>query len=102
MSMLLILIILLIVLGGGGFYAGGPRVGEGLAGLILLIVADFGLYRSSLARLSPRRRPSGRDTANGDSVAIRATSRPATWDWRVAFVRRGQREKARSGLEVGN
>ncbi len=38
MSLLLILIILVVVLGGGGFYAGGPRVGGGLAGLILLIL----------------------------------------------------------------
>ena len=38
MSLLLILIILLLVLGGGGFYAGGPRVGISLGGLILLII----------------------------------------------------------------
>jgi hypothetical protein len=38
MSLILILIILLLVLGGGGFYAGGPRVGLSLGGLILLII----------------------------------------------------------------
>ena len=37
MSLLLILVILLVLLGGGGFYAGGPRVGGSLAGLIVLI-----------------------------------------------------------------
>jgi len=35
---LLILIILLVVLGGGGVYAGGPRVGGGLAGLVLIVL----------------------------------------------------------------
>jgi len=38
MSLLLILIILLVVFGGGGFYAGGPRIGISLGGLILLII----------------------------------------------------------------
>ena len=38
MSLLLILIILLVLLGGGGFYAGGPRVGISLGGLILVII----------------------------------------------------------------
>jgi hypothetical protein len=38
MSLLLILIILLVLLGGGGFYAGGPRIGISLGGLILLII----------------------------------------------------------------
>lgn len=43
MSLLLILIILLIVLGGGGFYAGGPRVGISLGGLILVILIVLAL-----------------------------------------------------------
>jgi hypothetical protein len=38
MSLILILLILLLVLGGGGFYAGGPRVGISLGGIILLII----------------------------------------------------------------
>jgi hypothetical protein len=38
MSLLLILIILLVLLGGGGFYAGGPRIGISLGGLILIII----------------------------------------------------------------
>jgi hypothetical protein len=38
MSLLLILIILLLVFGGGGFYAGGPRIGISLGGLILIII----------------------------------------------------------------
>ena len=38
MSLLLILIILLVLFGGGGFYAGGPRVGISLGGLILAII----------------------------------------------------------------
>ena len=38
MSLLLILIILLLVFGGGGFYAGGPRVGISLGGLILIVI----------------------------------------------------------------
>ena len=38
MSLLLILIVLLVLLGGGGFYAGGPRVGISLGGLILIII----------------------------------------------------------------
>jgi hypothetical protein len=38
MSLLVILIILLLVFGGGGFYAGGPRIGISLGGLILLII----------------------------------------------------------------
>ena len=38
MSLLLILIILLVLFGGGGFYAGGPRIGISLGGLILLII----------------------------------------------------------------
>ena len=38
MSLLLILIILLLVFGGGGFYAGGPRIGISLGGLILLVI----------------------------------------------------------------
>ena len=38
MSLLLILIILLLLFGGGGFYAGGPRVGISLGGLILLVI----------------------------------------------------------------
>jgi hypothetical protein len=38
MSLIVILLILLLVLGGGGFYAGGPRVGISLGGLILLII----------------------------------------------------------------
>ena len=37
MSLLVILLILLVLLGGGGFYAGGPRVGIGLGGLIIII-----------------------------------------------------------------
>jgi hypothetical protein len=43
MSLLVILIILLVLLGGGGFYAGGPRVGIGLGGLILLILIVMAL-----------------------------------------------------------
>ena len=43
MSTLLILIILLVLLGGGGFYAGGPRVGVSLGGLILLILLFMAL-----------------------------------------------------------
>ena len=38
MSLLLILIILLLLFGGGGFYAGGPRVGISLGGLILIVI----------------------------------------------------------------
>jgi hypothetical protein len=38
MSLIVILLILLLVLGGGGFYAGGPRIGISLGGLILLII----------------------------------------------------------------
>jgi hypothetical protein len=38
MSLLLILIILLVLFGGGGFYAGGPRIGISLGGLILIII----------------------------------------------------------------
>jgi hypothetical protein len=38
MSLLLILIILLVLFGGGGFYAGGPRIGISLGGLILVII----------------------------------------------------------------
>jgi hypothetical protein len=38
MSLILILLILLLLLGGGGFYAGGPRVGISLGGIILLII----------------------------------------------------------------
>lgn len=38
MSLLLILLILLLVFGGGGFYAGGPRVGVSLGGLILIVI----------------------------------------------------------------
>lgn len=38
MSLLVILLILLVLFGGGGFYAGGPRVGIGLGGLILIIL----------------------------------------------------------------
>ena len=38
MSLLLILIILLVLFGGGGFYAGGPRVGLSLGGLILVVL----------------------------------------------------------------
>jgi hypothetical protein len=38
MSLLLILIILLVLLGGGGFYAGGPRIGISLGGLILIVI----------------------------------------------------------------
>jgi hypothetical protein len=43
MSLLVILIILLVLLGGGGFYAGGPRVGIGLGGLILIILVILAL-----------------------------------------------------------
>ena len=43
MSTLLILLILLVLLGGGGFYAGGPRAGIGLGGLILLILIFMAL-----------------------------------------------------------
>jgi hypothetical protein len=38
MSLIVILLILLLVFGGGGFYAGGPRIGISLGGLILLII----------------------------------------------------------------
>ena len=38
MSLLLILLILLLLFGGGGFYAGGPRVGISLGGLILIVI----------------------------------------------------------------
>jgi hypothetical protein len=38
MSLLLILIILLVLFGGGGFYAGGPRAGISLGGLILIVI----------------------------------------------------------------
>jgi hypothetical protein len=43
MSLLVILLILLLVLGGGGFYAGGPRVGISLGGLILIIIVIMAL-----------------------------------------------------------
>jgi hypothetical protein len=43
MSLLLILIILLLVFGGGGFYAGGPRIGISLGGLILLVIIFMAL-----------------------------------------------------------
>lgn len=43
MSMLLILIILFVLLGGGGFYAGGPRAGIGLGGLILIVLVVMAL-----------------------------------------------------------
>jgi len=43
MSLLVILLILFLVLGGGGFYAGGPRVGIGLGGLILIILVVMAL-----------------------------------------------------------
>jgi hypothetical protein len=43
MSLLVILLILLLVLGGGGFYAGGPRVGLSLGGLIVLILVVMAL-----------------------------------------------------------
>jgi hypothetical protein len=43
MSLLLILLILLLVFGGGGFYAGGPRVGISLGGLILVIIIVMAL-----------------------------------------------------------
>jgi hypothetical protein len=43
MSLLLILIILLVLFGGGGFYAGGPRVGISVGGLILLIIVFMAL-----------------------------------------------------------
>ena len=43
MSLLLILIILLVLFGGGGFYAGGPRVGLSLGGLILLVLVVLAL-----------------------------------------------------------
>jgi hypothetical protein len=43
MSTLLILLILLLLLGGGGFYAGGPRAGISLGGLILLILVFMAL-----------------------------------------------------------
>ena len=43
MSVLLILIILLVLLGGGGLYAGGPRIGLSLGGLILIIIVIMAL-----------------------------------------------------------
>jgi hypothetical protein len=43
MSLLVILLILLVLFGGGGFYAGGPRVGIGLGGLILIILVVMAL-----------------------------------------------------------
>ena len=43
MSLLLILIILLVLFGGGGFYAGGPRAGIGLGGLILIVIVILAL-----------------------------------------------------------
>jgi hypothetical protein len=43
MSLLLILVILLVLLGGGGFYAGGPRAGIGLGGLILIVIVILAL-----------------------------------------------------------
>jgi len=43
MSLLLILIILLVLLGGGGFYAGGPRAGISLGGLILIVIIFLAL-----------------------------------------------------------
>jgi hypothetical protein len=43
MSLLVILLILLILFGGGGFYAGGPRAGIGLGGLILIIIVIMAL-----------------------------------------------------------
>ena len=43
MSLLLILIILLVLFGGGGFYAGGPRVGLSLGGLILVVLVVLAL-----------------------------------------------------------
>ena len=49
MSLLLILIILLVLFGGGGFYAGGPRVGISLGGLILVIIIVMAL--NIIARL---------------------------------------------------
>jgi hypothetical protein len=43
MSLLLILLILLVLFGGGGFYAGGPRAGIGLGGLILVVIIVMAL-----------------------------------------------------------
>ena len=43
MSLLLILIILVVLFGGGGFYAGGPRVGLSLGGLILVVLVVLAL-----------------------------------------------------------
>jgi hypothetical protein len=43
MSLLLILLILLVLFGGGGFYAGGPRTGISLGGLILIIIVVMAL-----------------------------------------------------------
>ena len=43
MSLLLILLILLVLFGGGGFYAGGPRVGISLGGLILVVIVIMAL-----------------------------------------------------------
>jgi hypothetical protein len=43
MSLLVILLILLLVFGGGGFYAGGPRVGISLGGLILIVIVIMAL-----------------------------------------------------------
>ena len=39
MSLILIVLLLLLVFGGGGgFYYGGPRVGTGIGGLILVLL----------------------------------------------------------------
>jgi len=37
MNLLLLLIVLLLLCGGGGFYLGGPAVGSGGLGLVLLV-----------------------------------------------------------------
>jgi hypothetical protein len=39
MSLILIVLLLLLVFGGGGgYYYGGPRVGTGIGGLILVVL----------------------------------------------------------------
>jgi len=48
MSILLLLVILILLFGGGGFYVGGPRVGSGGLGLVLLII--FILYLAGVLK----------------------------------------------------
>jgi hypothetical protein len=37
MNLLLVLVVLLLLFGGGGFYFGGPVIGSGAIGLLLVV-----------------------------------------------------------------